>query len=375
MAALNDCGKKMRAVFCLFPLVFFVLAGCQSTPKKLGASDPIWNYWKPHLLLVSSNVHRRLEIEIDAVAGAEPTASNVRLLKTFLEAHCQKPDGITVRLDPVIPRVAAKGLTPQDLSGRYCDGPRDVDSAYCYFLFYDSRLAGVNRHEPFTTRSPFPGAVFIDDCYVRQWNWLPGAGMEPGLMILHEAGHLLGLASNRSHGDGSHCTNLNCIMNRELTVRPARVILPGPVMPQRNFCPDCQEELEEANKAEPPANIRFRSGYAIRSEPLYQVVSSPGFTFIHAGKPESISFELLDKRRREVFQEKRPGTESVFFQFEAPDETDFAELLPALAKDPIEFMRGLPKLIQESLDSRKGEAKSPVLCYQYIDQNGGWTTR
>ena len=347
----------MRALLWLIPFLALFLSGCRTTPfgQKADNSESLWNYWQPYSLLASPHAHPRLEIEIDAVVGAEPTPADVRALQAFFETYCRKPGGVTVRIDPPIATDAAKDLTAQNLAGRYCDGPRQPDSAFAYFLFYDSRLAGVKSTEPFTTRTPYPGAVFIDQRYVRQWARWPGTSKAPGLMILHEAGHVLGLASNKSHGDGKHCANTHCLMNVHIYIRPFRILFPGPVIPQKAFCADCLRDLADLHKATPPANVRFHGLYVVRSEPLYHVISSPGFTYIHGAPLESLSFEWLDQRRRAVFQEKRPGKEAVFFLFEIPAGADFNSLLPALATDPVEFVRDLPKLIQEKLDAQKKE--------------------
>ena len=325
---------------CALPL----LCGCLSPQrvrgeeaKKLAAT---FSFWQPHLLLTSDQRYRRLEIEIDHVEGAGPTAWELKAMTDFFETHCRKPEGVRVRVDAAIPRARARGIGRKSLAELHLDGPERADAAFAYFLFFDSRLAGAPKTEPSTTRIAFPGAVFLDRRYLDAKSRFPGAGDVARRLILHEAGHVLGLCANQAHADGIHCTNLPCLMNVTLHIRPLRLLMPGPVVPQRDFCSACRADLQ-ATLAQPPAdNLRFLGPYCVRSEPGYHVVSSPGFAFVHVGALADLDLADLKRRRHAKFTAE-PKLDGIHCQTGPLDLPDARNLISKLECDPLECLREL----------------------------------
>ncbi len=339
---------KLVAVMCVVAFA----GGCRSNPPlttaEIRAEVEKFRFWKPKLLLTSDARYRKLEIEIDHVEGTGPTATELQSLTSFFQQQCRKPDGVKVRMDKAIPRTDARDKSFKALAEQHLDGPESADAAFIYFLFYDSRLAGTSPTQPWTMRLPFPGAVFVDRRWLTKWSRFPGTGDAPRRMLLHEAGHVLGLCENQTHGDWSHCTNQACLMNWSLQIRPLRLFWPGPVIHQRDFCSDCQADLAAYRDQLPADNLRFLGPYCVRSEADYHVLSSPGFIYVHLGRLEDLDLEALQRRRRFLFEEN-PKHEGVFYRIELPDEATERKLVPLLERDPLEQVREIAKQIRKKL--------------------------
>lgn len=339
-----------------------LLCGCRSPQrvrgeeaKKLAAT---FSFWQPHLLLTSDQRYRRLEVEIDHVEGTGPTAGELKAITDFFETHCRKPEGVRVRVDAPIPRARARGIGRKALAELHLDGPESADAAFAYFLFFDSRLAGTPKAEPITTRIPFPGAVLVDRRYLDAGTWFPGAGDVARRLILHEAGHVLGLCANQAHADGIHCTNSPCLMNATLHIRPLRLLLPGPVAPQRDFCSACRADLQ-ATLASPPAdNLRFLGPYCVRSESGYHVVSSPAFAFVHVGALADLDLADLKRRRHAKFNAE-PQLDGIHIQTGLLDLSIARDLIPQLERDPLEALRDLAVNLKAKLADSEASPKEP----------------
>lgn len=340
----------------LLPLLAFAAGvlggGCQTGKPVIGkeATEKAesFNFWSPHLLLTADAPYRKLYVEIDAVKGAEPGAREIAAIKSFLEQHCRKPDGVRVELDDVISRAEAKGKSRKALAEFHLDGPPDQDSAYAYFLFYDSKLAGTKKENPVTTRIPYPYSVFVDRRYPGWW-LTTFADMKPRLLI-HEAAHLLGLSANQGHGDGLHCTNNPCLMNPSLYVSLPRLFLPGDDVRQKTFCTDCLADLTEYRDSLPPANVRLIGPYCVRSESGYHVVSTPGFVFIHVNALETLDLDDLRRRRHAVFTE-HPTAPGEFYQTGRLDYETARMLSGQLKNDPLEMLRNVAEDLRKKLET------------------------
>ncbi len=338
--------------------------GCQSPQPVRGEQAKMlaatFSFWQPHLLLTSDQRYRRLDIEIDHVEGTGPTAGELKAITEFFETHCRKPEGVRVRVDAAIPRVRARGIGRKALAELHLDGPERADAAFDYFLFFDSRLAGTPKAEPITTRITFPGAVLLDRRYLDAWSRFPGAGDMARRLMLHEAGHILGLCANQAHADGIHCTNASCLMNVRLNIRPLQLLLPGPVVPQRDFCSACRADLL-ATLAQPPAdNLRFLGPYCVRSEPGYHVVSSPAFCFVHVGALADLDLVEVKRRRHAKFTAE-PQLDGLHSQTGPLDLSVARELIPQLERDPIEHLRDLAENLKAKLSAADAPRPEPKL--------------
>src|SRR5437867_306582 len=127
-------------------LYCLVLAGC-STPvarKSQANSGFAQTPQKTHLLYLLPSPHSRLYVEVDAVEGFEPKDIALQKLEEFLSAHCDKPDGIEVVRSDVIPKEAARGISPRALARKYINGPDKITAsppAFMYVLFYNYALS------------------------------------------------------------------------------------------------------------------------------------------------------------------------------------------------------------------------------------------
>ncbi len=271
---------------CLLALaaIGVVLAACRSTviptpeAQALGAKGTV--FWNPQRLFLSGEVYPKLLVEIDVVGDGAPGFDQTDLLRSFLAEACDKPGGVTVKIDDLIPETEARGVPPNALALRNIDGPPDSRTAFIYVLFYDSKIAGQKKKRvPETTLLPYPACIMIDRAY-DPFGMISEYG---GLVLVHEAGHVLGLTRNTAHGDGAHCTNLGCLMNSSMRFSALAKITGNDPGHQRALCRDCIADLDRERRARPPDNVRFVGPLLVRSEPGYQVVALPDFVYVTTG--------------------------------------------------------------------------------------------
>ena len=274
-------------------LYCLVLAGC-STPvaRKSQANSGFAQTpesQKTHLLYLLPSPHSRLYVEVDAVEGCEPKDIALQKLKEFLSAHCDKPDGIEVVRSDVIPKEAARGISPRALARKYINGPDKIPAsppAFMYVLFYNYALCGdsvvakaghpgaskaparppkvvriVVPRNPYAEVLPYPTIYFNPRYFL---------GMAKKQSLLHETGHLLGMVSRPTHAREGHCLDLACLMNAHL--RPYRWLLGRW---QKQLCRQCVAELAQSSTQPSPSNLRFVGAVLVRSEIDYHVLSLP----------------------------------------------------------------------------------------------------
>lgn len=259
-------------------------AGC-ATPKKTSshsASADTNSFWSPQLLYLLPAPHSRLYVGVDAVKGCEPSDAKLAKLREFLTTHCNKPDGIEIVRNDVIPVADARGRSYRELARKYLTGPPEHAGepapAFIYLLYYDGavsdrRTANVPPHpkertlNPQTQLLPYPAFTYVNARY--------GTGNSlKELILTHEAGHLLGLAGTRTNAVDNHCLNEKCVMRRALQVSLPRQLLGlNPVL-QKQLCEQCEAHLKEAS-AHSPTNLRFVGPVLVRSEDGYDVLTLP----------------------------------------------------------------------------------------------------
>ncbi|PWU11350.1 MAG: hypothetical protein C5B50_23465 [Verrucomicrobia bacterium] len=274
-------------------LIVCALAGCVS-PKPSEPGDE--TRWQPQLLYLNRAPHPALYVEVDAVEGTEPSDAVLEQLRQFLVKYCDKPGGVRIVREKPIPRDEARGLSHAELACGFLKGPPASCSnswpAFMYVLYYDSRLSEdqgmmpyrrVHKHEslsydfswvssiqPHVHILPFPGTIFMDRRYVAA-----APHSLEGLLLMHEAGHLLGLTQNQKHGVGNHCTNKLCLMKPKLIVDMPRAVFSPQKTLQTNLCADCQADLHWGRTSAPPTNLHFVGPVLVRSEPGYHIATLP----------------------------------------------------------------------------------------------------
>ncbi|HLP76947.1 MAG TPA: hypothetical protein VK327_08515 [Candidatus Paceibacterota bacterium] len=252
-------------------------------------------------------------MEVDAVAGCEPKEKVLGKLHDFLASHCQKPDGIEIVRSDVIPVEAARGLSRRTLARRYLNGPPKgqygtSSPAFLYILFYDGALAddqatldqgptaepaakhaSERKRNPHVDILPYPAIIFMNVRY---------SSLDADLLLLHEAGHVLGFARRTNGAADLHCKNPKCLMNATLSWSISRGLTLRDPIQQRTFCADCEAESRENSRQPPASNLRFIGPVMVRSENGYHVLSLPSaITLIVGDLDEGECWKQADELR------------------------------------------------------------------------------
>jgi hypothetical protein len=319
-------------------------------------------FWQPQLLLSGADPYPSLYVEVDAVEGSAPDAGSLEDLRAFLAASVDKPGGIRVEVDDIIPREAARGRNSRSLALEFIDGPPDPDSALIHLFYFDSRTLSDRKSQPATTLLPYPVSIFIDTAY--RFMDTAGAGDSrsgPGefrnLALRHEAGHVLGLCRGASHGDGLHCADEHCLMNARIAFHVSRYVTRRDPWKQRDLCSACQAELQAYRAATPAANLRFRGPYLVRSEPAYHVLSLPGFVYIQLGPLEALDPGRLRTGREYAVHNNRQG--QVAYASSVISQADARAVIPALLQDPLDLVRDLGRDLQGKLQAERIPTSPP----------------
>lgn len=241
--------------------------------------------WDHTYLLNHARPYAKLVVEIDAVAGAAPSRTELRELEALLKRYCAKPGGVTLRVDQVIPRHVARARTVESLALEYVDGPADEEAAFLYLIFYDTRLRGPAAVVSKPSFSPFPfPSIAIDRAYRMRGNLYRGTFDRA--VLRHETCHALGLCAQASrHALNGHCIDDTCLMYSNLFFSVGRFLTLRNPWKNTALCRDCEAELQHNMAVAPKPNERFWRGYLCRIEDGYQVLGLPGFVYVHFGEP------------------------------------------------------------------------------------------
>lgn len=248
-------------------------------------------FWKPWLLNSAPSPYRKLHVEVDAVRGAEPPQAWLDGLAAFLREQCGKPDGVRVVRSSRIPQAEAAASSVTSLALRHLDGP-PAGAAFIYVLYYNSAMnPALKTANPHAVVFPYPSAIFVD----RNYNEAGFGDVMGGLILKHEAAHLVGAARNPSHGDGAHCRNADCIMNPVFIYVPEFAAMGGTPTPQTDFCQDCLKDMARWRASAAPSNLRFRGPFLARREAGYTVMTLPNSVHLHLGSAESLPVAQVRK--------------------------------------------------------------------------------
>jgi len=272
--------------------------------------------WSPHLLFLNRAPHDSLYVEVDAVAGTEPSGEVLEALEKFLRQYCDKPRGIRVVRDDTIPRSVAVGYDNEALALQYLDGPVQASNgspAFLYVLYYDSalevdpsmplraahphvRLRAESRYvapeNPHVKLQPYPAAIYVDRRYLR----LIPRSFET-LTIRHEAAHVLGLTRNTARGAQYHCMGKSCLMAPSLDIGFFKFISGQNPFSQTNFCDACESDLAKG-AVEQARNVRFVGPVLVRAEKEYHVASLPAEIKLGAGDASGFEMEKFLEQTR-----------------------------------------------------------------------------
>lgn len=338
-------------------LLIAALAGCATS--RVAEMDPATPGWEDHRFANQPHPYDRLVVEIDAVEGAGPSPHEVAELEAFLRQSTDKPGGITVKVDDIIPRDIARQRTANALALEYLDGPRDNRAAFIYILYYRSKLAGfgVKPDQPHFTYSPYPCSVFIDKSYGSF-----GLGMLyrtelRRAILLHEIGHALGLARNTAHGKAGHCQNEMCLMHRHIRFAGRRFITFRQPWENTSLCIDCRRDLEGYKTSKAKSHERLWNGYFVHEKAEYQTVTLPGFLYLHLGNPADLSIDAVAEARQSALASMKSSD----ITFSATTNTfDLNEQLDAVARFAREHSDTLGYLVERILEQYASVVESMV---------------
>ena len=321
----------------------------------------VFESWKPHQLYLQTAPHPKLYVEIGAVQGCEPSDATLVKLREFLAAYCAKPNGIEIVRDELISTQDARGLSNQALIRKYLKGPPRTETnpppAFVYILFYDGLLSDQpamttngavaklqhpperDKH-PNTQLSPYP-YILINTSYQPKYE-----KALRDVMLLHEAGHLLGLATRAGGAKDYHCLNKRCLMTPNVH---AHVITWH--LGRYPLCDECKAELRAHAQKTPVGNLRFVGPVLVRSETGYHVLSLPRRVRLIVGDLTEQDCEaFLAKFQREARETGRQADAYVDFSVSEAkwkDKATLQENINRALNDPYNVVRMLAATMQK----------------------------
>lgn len=246
-------------------LTSLIIFGC-------GSKAAFPKYMRPQLLYLKAQPYNSLYVEVDCVEGVEVPDEWLDVLKEFLATHCSKPDGIKIVVDEPIAFDDIKDMPIGPASMLCIDGP-DPNSgsqpAYLHVFFYGKDKIFKKKIKTPYVFSACPSTIFYNTDYVKSRikQCAPFA-------LSHEAGHVLGLCQNKSHGDGSHCKNYNCLMNSSPGLLEEIGLIFGlPI--KKQLCDDCRMDLANYKSESVDPNLTFVGPFLMRKEDGYSVATLP----------------------------------------------------------------------------------------------------
>jgi hypothetical protein len=330
-----------------------LLAGCStrtmSRSQEHADGAQLHEASQPDLLYLLASPHSRIHVEVDAVQGCVPKERALQQLQDFLSAYCHKPDGVEIVRSDVIPIADARGISPRALARKFINGPDRTNAsppAFLYVLYYDdtlSRYSFVPRFlcrgtNPYSETSPYP-AIYFNTRY--------SLGIAKNEILLHEAGHLLGLVNRPTRARGDHCLDWSCLMNTGRGYLLQFRWLPG--MPERPLCAACVAESRQRSSQPPPSKLRYVGAVLLRSETGYHVASLPDRLGVLVGScTEQDCEEFFTATRLESPGAGGDGTRLYCRVKEdaLKDPAKLSDILNRIKADPIAVVRqSAPKLL------------------------------
>ena len=172
---------------------------------------------------LTSATYSSLVVEVDYVVGQAPDSAALNLLVTRLTERCTKPGGVTLNLDDAIPDPGVTSWSVSDIQ-RVEAAHRDQVSTGTTAVLYVLYLNGQSDQDAGASRvlglSYSASSFCLFRQSIRDVATLPIT--EPAIeraVLVHEAGHNLGLVNNGTpmvnnhQGSGAHDSNSNCVMH------------------------------------------------------------------------------------------------------------------------------------------------------------------
>jgi hypothetical protein len=208
---------------------------------------------------LSDQYFSELQIEVDYFEGFRPSERALETMLAIAERYCEKPGGIRLVVDEQIP-LPAEGERTRDgfreIGRKHCGLQAEPDVLPLYILYADhmpgsGTLATANAALPPLGRIPSI-LMYREVIEANAMLHITGIEIETHTLV-HEFGHLLGLANNPAHQAkhaSFHCTRPECAVAGGLgtgkavwanfVYNPFRLIFGN--MP-KDYCVECQADL------------------------------------------------------------------------------------------------------------------------------------
>jgi hypothetical protein len=236
-----------------------MLCGCASLPRPSG---PEAAAWRDHRALDPAPA-RRLLVEIDRVEGTMPRPRALRRFALALRDIVDKPDGITLVVDDLIP--AGEWTESDRVIRALARRTRSLElptpgSLATVHILYGPEFHGY-RGFAWTRQVMHKGGpryeaplILVLQGRLRSILWITDVRQEASVLV-HEFGHTLGLVGDPSHGSDGHCTNGGCSMYDGVDARTFFLyffptLFTG-YLPMR-YCADCRADLYPEHQGVPP---------------------------------------------------------------------------------------------------------------------------
>ena len=216
----------MNIKYFFFIIIMFTIVGCVKTianddDRSVDFSFHEKSFGSSAQDLLKGNEYTSLKIEVQYMKGFKPDRSALNNLKSFLEKHLNKPEGIFVVTKEIKPTGKAFLYRQEVDSIRMANRTTysTVDQLAVHILYTDGDyvnskiLAEAYRN----TSIVIFGKSLKDNSGTLS---KPNRTTLESTLLMHEFGHLLGLMNKGSsmytdHKDeknASHCENRNCLM-------------------------------------------------------------------------------------------------------------------------------------------------------------------
>ena len=239
---------------CLNGCCAFVLSDTPDTPI-----DPEWIAHRvaPTQSLWNKKI-KRVIIEIDRVDNRRPHSNSLKILKKVLLDHLPHVEDVDIRYD--------KPISIKEYESFFCDGKLNIEklakqhqnfqiarNEYLIYLLATPHFSN-ERAGMFTQLGNNKAMIVLDKKNIQHYAvlYLSEKSAE-ARVLMHEAGHALGLCHNPSHCleiGGGHCTNPWCCMYpRDFNYRFILCNLWPAIIGRVNkdFCSECKNDLKKYN--------------------------------------------------------------------------------------------------------------------------------
>lgn len=199
-------------------------------------------------------VYDSLVVEVDHVVGQAPSPAALSVLETRLQERCTKPGGVTIVVDDAIP---SGGTTysvadNQALERQHRDQASSGSTAVFYVLYLDGASDQDGPSGSVLGWAHGPSSVGIFRQTIQGASSLLATPEQiEGAVLVHEAGHLLGLVNNgtpmvANHEDAAHRghdVDDGCIMHWQIETSDIVALIQSRGALPTQFDARCIEDL------------------------------------------------------------------------------------------------------------------------------------